>query len=287
MALDRHHLARCSTTLPYSLARPDAVLRTRIKDYRSENLLFAGRAIQAAVFVSILSIILISRLVFLQVYEHDTYATLSKENRVKLVAVAPTRGIIFDRNGIVLAESQPSYSLEITPERVGNLEDTINEIAGIIPIDKLDRSRFSKIRKRRPAFEGIPLRLNMTDEDVAKIAVDQHRLPGVDIVARLVRHYPQKGHAVHAVGYVGRISEKELATIDQSNYRSTNHIGKLGIEKFYEHLLHGSVGVQQVEINARGRILKKLESVAAKPGKKPASNARFNPAAYCRNRTRR
>jgi len=243
------------------------VLRTRIKDYRSENRLFAVRAIQAIAFVLILLVILISRLVFLQVYEYDTYATLSKENRVKLVAVAPTRGIIFDRNGQVLAESQPSYSLEITPERVKNLEAAIDEIAQIIPIDKLDRSRFYKIKKRRPAFEGIPLRLNMSDEEVARVAVDQHRLPGVDIVARLVRHYPQKEHAVHAIGYVGRISEKELDTVDQSNYRSTNHIGKLGIEKHYEHLLHGSVGVQQVEINARGRILKKLESVAAQPGR--------------------
>ncbi|MCW8964391.1 MAG: penicillin-binding protein 2 [Gammaproteobacteria bacterium] len=243
------------------------MLRTRIKDYRSENRLFAVRAIQAIAFVLILLIILISRLVFLQVYEYDTYATLSKENRVKLVAVAPTRGIIFDRNGKVLAESQPSYSLEITPERVKDLEAAINEIAQIIPIDKLDRSRFYKIKKRRPAFEGIPLRLNMTDEEVARVAVEQHRLPGVDIVARLVRHYPQKEHAVHAIGYVGRISEQELETVDQSNYRSTNHIGKLGIEKHYEHLLHGSVGVQQVEINARGRILKKLESVAAQPGR--------------------
>jgi penicillin-binding protein 2 len=242
-------------------------LRTRIKDYRSENRLFALRAIQAMIFVLILLGILVSRLVFLQVYEHDTYATLSKENRVKLVAVAPTRGIIFDRNGEVLAESQPSYSLEITPERVADLEATIDEIANIIPIDKLDKSRFYKIKKRRPAFEGIPLRLNMTDQEVARIAVEQHRLPGVDIAARLVRHYPQKEHAVHAIGYVGRISEKELETVDKSNYRSTNHIGKLGVEKHYEHLLHGSVGVQQVEINARGRILKKLESVAAQPGR--------------------
>ena len=167
-------------------------LRTRIKDYRSENRLFAVRAIQAIVFVAILLAALISRLVFLQVQEHDTYATLSKENRVKLVAVAPTRGIIYDRNGLIMAENQPSYSLEITPERVANLENTIDEIARIIPIDKVDRNRFYKIKKRRPAFEGIPLKLNMSDEEVAKIAVEQHRLTGVDIAARLVRSYPHK-----------------------------------------------------------------------------------------------
>jgi penicillin-binding protein 2 len=242
-------------------------LRTRIKDYRSENRLFAVRAIQAIVFVAILLAALISRLVFLQVQEHDTYATLSKENRVKLVAVAPTRGIIYDRNGLIMAENQPSYSLEITPERVANLENTIDEIARIIPIDKVDRNRFYKIKKRRPAFEGIPLKLNMSDEEVAKIAVEQHRLTGVDIAARLVRSYPHKEHAVHALGYVSRINEKELEKVDKSNYRSTNHIGKSGIEKHFEDLLHGYVGVQQVEINARGRILKKLESVAARPGK--------------------
>ena len=240
---------------------------TRIKDYRSENRLFASRAIQSIIFVLILLVILVSRLVYLQVYQHDTYATLSKENRVKLVAVAPTRGIIYDRGGEILAENQPSYSLEITPERVKNLEQTINEIAQIIPIDKVDRNRFYKIKKRRPSFEGIPLKLNMTDEEVARIAVEQHRLNGVDIAARLVRHYPHLEHAVHAIGYVSRINEKELEKVDKSNYRSTNHIGKSGIEKHYEHLLHGYVGVQQVEINARGRILRKLESVAAKPGK--------------------
>lgn len=242
-------------------------LGTPIKDYRGENSLFSGRAIQAMVFVFILLIILIVRLVFLQVLDHDTYATLSKENRVKLVAVPPTRGLVFDRNGILLAESQPSYSLEITPERVRDIEATLQATGELIDIDEIDRKRFFKIKKRRPSFEGIPLRLKMTDEEVARIAVNQHHLPGVDIVARLLRHYPQKEHAAHAVGYVGRISEKELDEVDESNYRATNHIGKSGIEKHYENLLHGSVGVQQVEINARGRILRKLESVAAQPGK--------------------
>ena len=242
-------------------------IRTRIKDCRSENKLFANRAIQAIIFVIVLLSILVGRLVFLQVHEHDTYATLSKENRVKLVAVAPTRGIIYDRNGLILAENQPSYSLEITPERVTDLAQTIDEIATIIPIDKVDRNRFYKIKKRRPSFEGIPLKLNMTDEEVARIAVEQHRLSGVDIAARLLRYYPQKEHSVHALGYISRINEKELEKVDKSNYRSTNHIGKSGIEKHYEHLLHGKVGVQQVEINARGRILRKLESLAAVPGK--------------------
>lgn len=243
------------------------MLSDRIRDYRSEQRLFNNRAAQAVIFVLLLAAILISRLVFLQIYEYDTYATLSTENRVKLIAVAPTRGLLFDRNGKLLAESRPSYSLEITPEQVDDLEGTIDEIAEIIPIDQLDRQRFYRIKQRRPAFEGIPLRLNMTEAEAARIAVEQYRLRGVAITAGLVRHYPHKEHAVHAIGYVGRINEKELGEVDKKNYRSTNHIGKAGIEQYYEDKLHGSIGVQQVEINARGRVLRKLESVAAKPGK--------------------
>lgn len=242
-------------------------LGTPIKDYRHDNRLFVSRAIQAAAFVVVLLLILIARLVYLQIYEHSAYATLSKENRVKLVAVAPTRGLIFDRNGLLLAESQPSYSLEITPERVDDMDSLLEEIAGLVAIDDLDLRRFYKIKKRRPKFEGIPLRLKLTDKEVARVAVNLHRFTGVDIVARLIRHYPHKEHMAHAIGYVSRISEKELKQIDESNYRATNHIGKSGIEQHYEKTLHGTVGVQQVEINAQGRVLRKLENIATNPGK--------------------
>jgi penicillin-binding protein 2 len=244
--------------------------RAHIKDYRHENRLFIYRAIQATVFVVLLLAILVTRLVYLQVYQHETYSTLSKENRVKLVAVPPTRGLIFDRKGKLLAESQPSYSLEITPERVKDLNKTIDELAKLVTIDDIDRKRFYRTKARRPSFEGIPIRLKLTDEEVASIAVNLHKLAGVEIVAGLVRHYPRGTHAAHAIGYVGRISEKELQTFSASktaNYRATNHIGKSGIEKEYEDLLHGKVGAQQVEINARGRVLRKLESVPAIPGK--------------------
>ena len=239
----------------------------RIKDYRSENRLFYMRVIQAVIFVIILLAILIGRLVYLQVINHDVYAALSKENRVKLVAIPPTRGLIFDRNGVLLAESQPSYSLEITPERVIDMDKTLRDVANLIEVSDVDRARFFKVKKRRSSFQGIPLRLKMTSEEVAKIAVNQHRMPGVDIVARLIRHYPQKQHAAHVIGYVGHISEQELDRIDESDYRGTNHIGKSGIERHYEDTLHGRVGMQQVEINARGRILRKLESITAQPGR--------------------
>lgn len=239
----------------------------RIKDYRSENRLFYMRVIQAVIFVIILLVILVGRLVYLQVINHDVYAALSKENRVKLVAIPPTRGLLFDRNGVLLAESQPSYSLEITPERVIDMDKTLQDVANLIEVSDIDRTRFFKVKKRRSSFQGIPLRLKMTSGEVAKIAVNQHRTPGVDIVARLIRHYPQKQHAAHVMGYVGHISEQELDRLDESDYRGTSHIGKSGIERHYEDTLHGRVGMQQVEINARGRILRKLESITAQPGK--------------------
>ena len=242
-------------------------LGDRIKDYRGESHLLHIRMTQAVVLVVILLMILVGRLVYLQIIHHDVYATLSKENRVKLIATPPIRGLIFDRNGILLAESQPSYSLEITPERVTDIDKTLHDIASLIEISDSDRARFFKLKKRRSSFEGIPLRLKMTSEEVARIAVNQHLMPGIDIVARLIRHYPQKEHASHVIGYVGHISEQELGQLDESDYRGTDYIGKSGIEKHYEDILHGSVGMQQVEINAQGRVLRKLESVAAQPGK--------------------
>jgi len=224
------------------------------------------RVIQAIIFVIILLVILVGRFVYLQIINHDVYAALSKENRVKLVAIPPTRGLIFDRNGILLAESQPSYSLEIISERVINMDKTLEDIANLIDVSDIDIARFFKLKKRRSSFQGIPLRLKMTNAEVAKIAVNQHHMLGVDIVVRLIRHYPQKQHAAHVLGYVGHISEQELDQLDKSDYRGTSHIGKSGIERHYEATLHGRVGMQQVEINARGRVLRKLESVTAQPG---------------------
>lgn len=239
----------------------------RIRDYRRENDLTFTRVAQTVALVIVLFVLLVGRLVYLQIIDHDAYATLSAENHVKAVAVPPKRGLILDRNGVLLAESRPAYSLEITPERVADMDATLAEIAALIPLGADDLADFQKTRARRPAFESIPLRPRLSDAEAAKIAVRLHLMTGVDIVPRLVRHYPHAEHAAHVVGYVGRISEDDLAQIDQSNYRGTHHIGKQGIEKHYEDQLHGSVGVQRVEINAAGRVLRKLESVTAEPGK--------------------
>ncbi|MDX2458196.1 MAG: penicillin-binding protein 2 [Gammaproteobacteria bacterium] len=229
-----------------------------LKDHLFETRLIANRAILLLVLGGILLSILLVRLLYLQVVEHEHFTTLSEDNRVKLQPLPPNRGLIFDRNGILLAENQPSYRLEITPEQIDDMSTTLRALENIIEIRDIDRNRFEKLRLRKPRFEAIPLRFHLNDEEVARFSVNRHRFPGVDITAGLARHYPQGPLAVHALGYVGRIDEKALKTLDNSNYRGTSHIGKNGIEKTYEKLLHGKVGLQQVEITAQGRIIRVL-----------------------------
>jgi len=210
------------------------------------------------IFGGILLAILLVRLLYLQVVEHEHFTTLSEDNRVKLQPLPPNRGLIFDRNGILLAENLPSYRLEITPEQIDDMGTTLAALEDIIEIRDIDRTRFEKLHRRKPRFEAIPLRFHLNDEEVARFSVNRHRFPGVDITAGLARHYPRGPLAVHALGYVGRIDEKALKTLDSSNYRGTSHVGKNGIEKTYEELLHGKVGFQQVEITAQGRIIRVL-----------------------------
>jgi penicillin-binding protein 2 len=229
-----------------------------LKDHLFESRLITNRAILLLVLCGILLCILLVRLLFLQVISHDHYTTLSEDNRVKLQPLPPNRGLIYDRNGILLAENLPSYRLEITPEQVDDMGATLSALQKIIDISDTERSRFEKLLRRKPRFEAIPLRFHLDDEEVARFSVNRHRFPGVDIAAGLARHYPQGPLAVHALGYVGRIDEKALKQLDSSNYRGTTHVGKNGIEKTYEELLHGKVGLQQVEITAQGRIIRVL-----------------------------
>ena len=229
-----------------------------LKDHLFESRLITNRAILLLVLGGILLTILLVRLLYLQVISHDHFTTLSEDNRVKLQPLPPNRGLIYDRNGILLAENLPSYRLEITPEQVDDMGATLSALEDIIEIRDIDRSRFEKLLARKPRFEAIPLRFHLNDEDVARFSVNRHRFPGVDITAGLARHYPQGPQAVHALGYVGRIDEKALQVLDSSNYRGTSHVGKNGIEKTYEELLHGKVGLQQVETTAQGRIIRIL-----------------------------
>jgi penicillin-binding protein 2 len=232
--------------------------RLTLKDHFYESRLILNRGIFLLVFAGLMVLILFGRLFYLQVISHEHYTTLSEDNRVKLQPIPPNRGLIFDRNGIVLAENLPSYRLEITPEQIDDMGATLDALAGILDIRDTDRTRFNKLLARKPAFEAIPLLFNLSDEDVARFSVNRHRFPGVDITAGLARHYPLGNLAVHALGYVGRIDEQALKELDTSNYRGTTHIGKIGIEKTYEGLLHGKVGLQQVETTAQGRVLRIL-----------------------------
>ncbi|NOX92139.1 MAG: penicillin-binding protein 2 [Gammaproteobacteria bacterium] len=237
-----------------------------LKDHFRETRLFTNRAVIALLLVAALMILLLVRLFYLQVLQHDTYSVQSDNNRVHIRAVPPTRGLIYDRNGALLAENLPSYQLEITRERVSDLDATIAELRQLIEISDENIARFKKRLKRTRRHKPVSLRTRLSDVEVARFAVNRHRFPGVETVAHLYRHYPFNGRGVHALGYVGRISEQELQRIDNTNYEGTDFIGKTGIEKFYEDLLHGEVGVEQLETNAQGRTLRVLDRTPPIPG---------------------
>jgi penicillin-binding protein 2 len=238
-----------------------------IKDHFFETHLHVTRAWAAIFFVITLTLILLTRLFYLQAISYDHFKTLSQENRVKLIPAAPTRGLLYDRNGVILAENLPTYRLEITPEQVKDMDATLAELQQLIDVRESDIKRFRKLIEHKPRFEGIPLRFHLNEIEAARFAVNRYRYPGVDIEARLARHYPLRARTVHAVGYVGRIDVEEQGLLDPSQYSGTSHIGKLGVEKYYETMLYGKVGVEQVETNAEGRILRVLERKTPVPGR--------------------
>ncbi|MFQ5468771.1 MAG: penicillin-binding protein 2 [Gammaproteobacteria bacterium] len=240
--------------------------RLAIKDHIRESRIFNERSVISLVVAGILILIIISRLIFLQIISHEHFATLSDENRIDFVATPPTRGLIYDRNGVVLAQNLPSFSLELIPELVPNIDRTIEELGKHVAISNTNIKRFKSQLKQKRSFNSIPIRFHLNDEEVARFAVNRHLFPGVDIQARLIRDYPQGQTAVHAIGYVGRINENELRTVDPSNYSATLHIGKTGIEKQYEGILHGRVGYKQIETNAVGRTLRTLAQTPSVPG---------------------
>ena len=241
--------------------------RVKLKDHIRETQLYSNRIVVSAFVIALLLIALAARMVYLQIYSHEHYATLSQNNRVNIIPVPPTRGLIYDRNGKVLAENIPTFTLEVTPEKVDNLDETIKRLKKIITISDDDVEQFYKLEKTTSAFRDIPLRFKLSEEEVAKFAVRQHEFHGVHLKADLTRYYPNGSHAVHALGYVGRINETELNQVDETNYKATTHIGKLGIEKQYEDYLHGTVGYKKVETNARGRVLRVLDEQLPVPGK--------------------
>jgi penicillin-binding protein 2 len=238
----------------------------QLKDNIRESQAFLTRTIVAGMLVLATILLLVSRMVQLQVVDHEHFTTLSRENRVKLVPLPPTRGLIYDRNGVLLAQNRPAYSLEITPEQVEDLEGTLGELAKVIEIGEEDLERFWQLKKRKRRFDSVPIRIDLSQDETAQFAVHRHRFPGVDIKAQLLRHYPHDIKTNHVLGYVGRVSQADLEQIDASNYAGTSHIGKNGVEKTYESALHGVVGLEQVEVNAAGRRVRTLEQSAPEPG---------------------
>lgn len=240
--------------------------RERIKDHWREQRIFFFRTIAAGLIAGVLILILISRLVVLQVFNFEHYSALSRGNRVRIEPLPPIRGLIFDRNGVVLAENLPSYQLEMVPEQVMDPDDTFAGLVALGLVEETDvarlRERLARVRK----FESVPLRFRLSDEDVARFAVQRQHFPGVEIRARLARHYPLGPTAVHAIGYVGALSDTDLQRLDQTAYAGTSHVGKVGIERAFEDLLHGDVGYRQVLVNAQGRALQVIENNPPVPG---------------------
>lgn len=242
------------------------MLQTSLPDPLQENQLFINRAVVAGLFVVLALMALSVRLAHLQIVSHEHFRTLSRDNRVKLEPLPPSRGLIYDANGVLLAENLTSFNLEITPDKVDNLPTTIEQLAKLLPISDVDRRRFERLRKQTHRFASIPIRTQLTELEVARFSVESHRFPGVDVRAALIRHYPWGEQTAHVLGYVGRISEEELKNIQASLYSGTSFIGKNGVEKAYEKMLYGKVGMQQVEVNAKGRVLRVLESQAPESG---------------------
>ncbi len=239
----------------------------RLRDYEQEVALFRRRALVAAAGAVLVVAVLGARLFHLQYLSHDHYTTLSNDNRVRIEAVAPTRGLIRDRDGRILAENLPSFTLTLVPERVDDLDATLERLRGLVDFTPADVQRLRAVWRRARPFEGVPLRFQLQSDEVSRLSVNRHRFPGVEIEAGLTRHYPWGRTAVHALGYVGRIDERDLQRLDEGEYRATQHVGKNGIEYAYEPTLHGEPGLRRVEVNVQGRVLRVLDEQAPVPGR--------------------
>ncbi|WP_050463756.1 penicillin-binding protein 2 [Herbaspirillum autotrophicum] len=244
---------------------------TEFKNTEHELRLFRLRLLAVAVLVLVCFSLLVARFVWLQVVRHDAYAAQAEDNRISVVPIVPNRGLILDRNGVVLARNYSAYTLEITPSKIQtSLDDLVDELSTLVDIQPKDRRRFRKLLEESKNFESLPIRTRLTDEEVARFTAQRYRFPGVDIQARLFRQYPYGKTAAHVIGYIGRISQKDAERIadsdDEANYSGTDYIGKEGLEKSYETQLHGTTGYEEVEISAGGRAVRTLSHTPASPG---------------------
>ena len=243
---------------------------TELRNVEADLARFKARVLVVSIVVVSAFLLLAARLVYLQVVRHEDLSEQAEANRTAIVPVVPNRGLIQDRNGIVLATNYSAYTLEITPSKTPNVEQTIEELSKVIEITPRDRRRFKKLTDESKSFESLPIRTRLSDEEVARFAAQRFRFPGVDIKARLFRQYPYGELASHVTGYIGRINPAEKEAIaeseDEANYRGTEYIGKLGIEQSFEGQLHGTTGVDSVETSAGGRAMRKLASSPSTPG---------------------
>jgi len=237
-----------------------------IKDSFSEHRVFLSRTVILFILMLLLIAVLIARLIYLQVVGHSQYQGMASNNRIKVTSVPPTRGIIYDKKGRVLAENLPSYSLEIIPDQVADMDDTLLRLQSALAIPEEKIKAFKKHRNRYKHFDSIPLLMRMSKLEVAKFAVLRHTFPGVDIQARLIRHYPYAELTGHVIGYVGRVNEQELKILPQAEYRSIHTIGKVGVELAYEDILRGHSGYSEIETNAQGKPINELGKIKPTPG---------------------
>ena len=241
-----------------------------LKNHEKELYFFQLRVGFAGVAVLVAFALLFARFFQLQVVQHDTYAAKAEDNRISIVPIAPNRGLILDRNGVVLARNYSAYTLEIFPAKVKDVERTIQELGEVVEVQAKDRSRFRKLYAETRNTESLPIRTRLTDEEVARFAANRYRFPGVEIKARLFRQYPHGDLASHVIGYIGRINQKDQERLEEldveANYRGTDFIGKAGLEASYQQELHGTTGMEQVEIDAAGRGIRTLARTPAQAG---------------------
>ncbi|HCI13964.1 MAG: penicillin-binding protein 2 [Gallionellales bacterium GWA2_60_142] len=241
-----------------------------LKNHLREIFYFRLRLAIGVGFVLVLMSLLLMRFFYLQVVRHDYYQTLAESNRISVVPIVPNRGLILDRNGVVLAHNYSGYTLEITPTKTNGLEETIAELSTLVEITPRDRKRFKKLLAERRNFESLMIRNKLTDEEVARFAAQQYRFPGVEIKARLFRDYPYGDQMSHLLGYIGRINQTDVEELEENdlaaNYRGSDYIGKTGLEQSYESELHGKTGVEQVEVDSGGRAVRILSRTSPSSG---------------------
>ncbi|AFJ47801.1 peptidoglycan DD-transpeptidase MrdA [Shimwellia blattae] len=245
-------------------------LQNSFRDYSAESALFVRRALVAFVGILLLTGVLLVNLYTVQIIRHDDYQTRSNENRIKLVPIPPSRGIIYDRNGTPLALNRTIYQLEMMPEKVDNVQATLEALRSVVDITDDDLANFKKERARSHRFTSIPVKTNLNEIQVARFAVNQYRFPGVEVKGYKQRYYPYGSALTHVIGYVSKINDRDVERLDKegklANYASTHDIGKLGIERYYEDVLHGQTGYEEVEVNNRGRVIRQLKEVPPQAG---------------------